>query len=511
MRTMTALALTCALLCGAITTASRAADIKPGMITISLGSDVDTMDPHTTSSAITNTIHRYVFDTLVSRPKGAVTAVPWAAKSVQVVNPTTYEFTMRPDVKFTNGEDVDAAAVKFSLLRPRTPGLRSAQSKIFRNIKDVEVVSKWVARVHLTAPDPGILNTMSDYGNLVPPKYYSSISPEEAAVKPIGSGPYKLVRWTKGVEMVFEANPNYWNDKISLIKTVRIVPIREAGTKVAALLSGEVNLVASIPPQYIPRLQKDPRTTVAIEKGTRIFHLGFTHQIKSPLSDLRVRKAIAYAIDRKVLVKDVAEGYGTIANSPLHQWTEGHDPDRKWPYPYNPAKAKELLKKAGYPNGFDITFYSPAGRYTKDKEMAEAIAGFLQNVGIRARYQPLTWSRFVEVFRARNKPGAKPFLYYIGYGNGNGNTDRTLSAIASCKGVWSGYCDPALDKLMDKALGTADHKERAALFTKIVNKMIANVSHVFLWQEDVLYGMTKDIQWDVRNDDRVYAWEIHRK
>ena len=511
MRTIAAFALTCALICGALTSVSRAGEIKPGIVTISLGSDVDTMDPHTTSSAITNTIHRYVFDTLMDRPKGAVTPIPWAAESVRLVDPSTYEFKMREGVKFTNGEDVDAEAVKFSLLRPRTPNFRSAQSKIFRNIKDVEIVSKWVARIHLTGPDPGLLNCLSDYGNLVPPKYYASIKQEDAALKPIGSGPYKLVRWTKGVEMVFEANPDYWNKKLSLTKTVRVVPIREAGTKVAALLSGQVDLVASIPPQYIPRLKKDARTKVAIEKGTRIYHVGFTHQIKSPLNDLRVRQAVAYAIDRNVLVKDVAEGYGVVANSPLHDWTEGYDPKQKWPYNYDPEKAKALLKEAGYPNGFDITFYSPAGRYTKDKEMAEAIAGFLQNVGIRANYQPLTWSRFVEVFRAKSKPDAKPFLYYIGYGNGNGDTDRTLDAIASCKGVWSGYCDPALDKMMDKALGTPDLKERDAIFKEIVNKMVSNVSHVFLWQEDVLYGMAKDIQWDVRNDDRVFAWEISRK
>lgn len=511
MRMMTALALMCALICGAAVTAASAVEIKPGMITISLGSDVDTIDPHASSSAIGVSINRFVFDTLTNRPKGAVKAVPWAAESIRLVDPTTYEFKMREGVKFTNGEDVDAEAVKFSLLRPRTPGYRSAQSRIFRNIKDVEIVSKWVARVKLNAPDPGLLNRMSDYGNLVPPKYYASISQQDAAVKPVGSGPYKLVRWTKGVEMVFEANPDYWNKELVLTKTIRVVPIREDGTKVAALLSGEVNFAANIPPQYIPRLKKDPRTTVAVEKGTRIYHLGFTHNIKSPMSDVRVRRAIAYAIDRNVIVKDVVEGYGAVANSPLHEWTEGHDANLKWPYPYNPAKAKELLKEAGYPNGFDIDFYSPAGRYTKDKEVAEAISGFLQNVGVRAHYHPLTWSRFVEVFRAKNKPGTKPFLYYIGYGNGNGDTDSTLSAIAACKGVWSGYCNPAIDKLMDKALANPDLKARDAIFKEIVNKMIADVSHVFLWQEDALYGMTSDIQWDVRNDDRVYAWEIHRK
>jgi peptide/nickel transport system substrate-binding protein len=352
---------------------------------------------------------------------------------------------------------------------------------------------------------------LCEYGNLVPPKYYAQIGQEDAAVKPVGSGPYKLVRWTKDVEMVFEANPDFWDKKLERLKTVRVVPIREDGTKVAALLSGEVNLVANIPPQHIPRLKNDPRTKVITDKGTRIYHVGFTHGIKSPLSDVRVRQAIAHAIDRDVLVRDVVEGYGAVANSPLHQWTEGHDDKLVWPYPYDPAKAKALLKEAGYPDGFEIPFYSPAGRYTKDKEVAEAIAGFLSAVGIRANYQPLTWSRFVEVFRAKSQPGAKPFMFYIGYGNGNGDTDRTLNAIAACKGVWSAYCNPDVDKMMDKALVTPDLPQRAAIFRGIVDKLVAEVSHVFLWQEDALYGMTRDVTWDVRNDDRVYAWEIKRK
>lgn len=489
---------------------ARALEIKPGMVSISLGSDVTTMDPHATSSAITNTIHRYVFDTLTHRPKGAVSPIPWAAKSIEQVDPRTYDFHMREGVKFTNGEDVDAEAVKFSLLRSRTPGYKSAQSQIFRNIEAVEVVSKWVARVRLDGPDPGLLNRLSDYGNLVPPKYYASISQADAAVKPIGSGPYKLVRWVKDVEMVFEANPNYWNNDLTLLKTVRVVPIREEGTKVAALLSGEIDLINQLPSQFIDKVKNNPRTKVESVKGTRIFHLGFTHSIQSPLSDVRVRRAIAYAIDRNVLVKNVAEGYGAVVNTPLHEWTEGYA-ENEASYPYDPAKAKALLAEAGFPNGLDILFYGPAGRYTKDKEISEAIAGYLQAVGIRADYQALTWSRFVEVFRAQKQPGQKPFMYYIGYGNGNGDTDITLNAVAACKGVWSGYCNPEVDKEMNAALRLVNRDERDQMFHKIVATLVNDVAQVYLWQEDAVYGLSKDVVWDIRNDDRVYAWEIHRK
>jgi len=373
---------------------TAAKTIKDATITISLGSEVETFDPHTSSSALTTTLHRYVFDTLMHRPNDNV-PVPWAAKEVVQIDPKTIEFRMREGVKFSNGEDVDAEAVRFSLMRPLQPNFKTVLLRIFRVIDRVDVISKWVVRVHMKSTDPGLLRRLSDYGHLVPPKYYSTLSLEDAAIKPVGSGPYRLVRWEKGVEMVFEANPNYWRDDAPRVKTIRVVPIKEDGTKVAALLKKEVDLINQVPAQYIPRIQSNPSTKVEIVRGTRVFHVGFTHGIKSPLQDLRVRQAVAHAIDRNTIVKYVVEGRGIVANQPLHEWTEGHDPKMTWPYDYDPKKSRQLLAEAGYPNGFAIDFLSTDGRYTKDKEVAQAIAGFLQAVGIQVKHQSLAWNRFV--------------------------------------------------------------------------------------------------------------------
>ena len=487
-----------------------AKNIKNTTITISLGSELETMDPHTNTSALTTTIHRYLFDTLMHRPNGA-DLVPWAAKEVIHVDPRTLEFHMREGVKFSNGEDVDAQAVQYSLMRPLQPGFKSVLGPLFRVIDRVEVVSKWVVRIHMKSSDPGLLRRLADYGHLVPPKYYSGLSQEDAAIKPVGSGPYRLARWQKGVEMVFEANPDYWKDGAPRVKTVRVVPIKEDGTKVAALLKGEVELINQVPAQYIPKLKSSADTRVEIVRGTRVFHIGFTHGIDSPLKDIRVRKAIAHAIDRNVIVKNVVEGYGIVANQPLHEWTEGYDAKRTWPYDYDPKKSRQLLAQAGFPNGLEIDFITPEGRYTKDKEIAQALAGMLQAAGIRVRHQSVVWNRFVETFNGRNNPGAKPFIYYIGYGNGTGDTDASISAVAACKGAWSGYCNPELDKALDDAASTMDLKKRDTIFRGITQSMANDVSHVMLWQEDSVYGMRKNVVWNVRNDDRVYAWELDRR
>lgn len=496
---------------GAAAGAVQAKDIKDTVVSVSLGTEPVTMDPHAASSALTTTMHRWVFDTLMHREKGKAIPVPHAAESATFVNPTTVEFKMREGVKFSNGEDVDAEAVRFSLLRPRQKDFKTVQAKVLRVIESVEVVSKWVARVHLNAPDPGFLNRLSDWGNLVPPKHYASISQEEAAINPVGSGPYRMLRWKKDVEMIFEANPDYWMADAPKIKTIRYLPIREAGTKVAALLKGEVDIINQVPAQYIPKIEESDKADIKIVRGTRIFHLGFSHGITSPLQDVRVRKAIAHAINRDVIVKAVVEGRGAVANEPLHEWTEGNDDDRQWPYAYDPAQSRKLLAEAGYPDGFKINFYAPAGRYTKDKEVTEAIAGFLRQAGIDVQYQALTWKKFVGAFRARTNADAEPFLYYIGYGNGGGDTDRALSAIASCKGAWSGYCNPEVDQMLDEASSIIDLDKRRDLFQDITRRMADDLSHVMIWQEDAVWGLSKTAYWDVRNDDRLYAWTVESR
>ena len=286
------------------------------------------------------------------------------------------------------------------------------------------------------------------------------------------------------------------------------MPIREAGTKVAALLKGEVDVINQVPAQYIAKIEESDKAGIKIVRGTRIFHLGFSHGIESPVQDLRVRKAMAHAINRDVIVKAVVEGRGAVANQPLHEWTEGGDDTRQWPYEYNPAKAKELLAEAGYPDGFSINFYAPAGRYTKDKEVTEAMAGFLRQVGIDVKYEALTWKKFVATFRARTNADAEPFLYYIGYGNGGGDSDRALSAIASCKGAWSGYCNPEIDEKLELASATIDLDKRRTLFQEITKTMADDVSHLMVWQEDAVWGLSNRVFWDVRNDDRLYAWTL---
>jgi peptide/nickel transport system substrate-binding protein len=487
--------------------AGAAKNIKDGTISVSFGADAVTMDPHTDSSAILTSVHRFVFDTLMDRERGNILPTPWAAKSYKILDGgRTIEFQMREGVKFTNGEDVDAEAVKFSLLRPRTPGFKTVQLLTFRAIDRVEVVSKWVVRVHLKYVDLGILNRMANWGHLVPPKYYSKLGQPDAAIKPIGSGPYKLARWQRGVSMTLEANPNYWHSEYPKVKTVRVLPLPENTTRVAALLKGEVDIIRNIPAQFIPQIKANPKTEVQTTRNVRIHQVGFL-PMGGPTLDRRVRQAIAHAIDREAIVRDVVQGTGAVVNQPTHQWTEGYDPKFKWPYEHNLAKAKKLLAEAGYPNGFSIDMLASSERYVYAKEVPEAIAGMLSQVGIKVNLQLVAWRTFTTRFRGqKTKSNVKPMIYYYGYGNGGGDSDDTLNAQNACTGKWSGYCNPAMDKLLQLAGSASTPERRQEIFRMITEATAEDASHIIIWQTDDIYGLTKRVDFKIRGDDRIDVW-----
>jgi ABC-type transport system substrate-binding protein len=481
--------------------------IKKGTITITFGTSPVTMDPHTSSSAILTSILRFSFDTLMHRARGKAVPVPWAAKSYKVLNGgRTLEFHMREGVKFTNGEEVDAEAVKFSLMRHRAPGFKTVQKRAFRAIDRVEVVSKWVVRIHLKYIDLGYLNRLANWGHLVPPKYYASINQSKAAIKPIGSGPYKLVRWRKGIGMTFKANPNYWHPKYPKVKTIRVLPLPEKGTRVAALLKGEVDIIRNIPAQFIKQIEDNPKSGIQSTRNVRIFHLGF-NPMGGPTLDRRVRQAMAHAIDRETIVRDVVEGKGAVFNQATHQTTEGYNPKAKWPYDYNPKKSKKLLAEAGYPNGFSIDLLASSQRYPYAKAVPEAMVGMLGKVGIKVNLQLVTWRTFTTRFRGQKKKrNPKPMLYYYGYGNGGGDSDNALGAQNACKGKWSGHCNPAMDALLRVAGSATTLERRQEIFRLTEEAMAKDAAKLIIWQTDDIYGLTKRVDFKIRNDDRIDIW-----
>ena len=347
-----------------------------GKLVIGFPGEPTTYDPHTRTGGPMSQMWPMVFDTLLWR-KASGEIVGNVASSWKQVNPKLLELKIRKGIKFHNGEVLDAHAVKYSLDRIFEPKLKSRVKNFIRTIKNVEVVDDYTVRIHTKSPDGFLLAPLADWGSIVPPKHYKSKTLKHLARYPVGSGPYKVVKWKKGSEIIYEAFPGYWNPARQKFKTGIVKFIPESTTRVAALVSGAVDMVTGVPPQMTSMVKANPKYEAISYHGPKACSIIMVLKDDVPWTKLKVRQAVNYGIDKESIIKHVLLGYaipskGTIVGPKSF----GHNPDLK-PYLYDLAKAKRLMKEAGYEKGFTVPLMVPIGRYLGGEKAAEAIAGII--------------------------------------------------------------------------------------------------------------------------------------
>jgi hypothetical protein len=234
------------------------------------------------------------------------------------------------------------------------------------------------------------------FGLMLSPKHTNTAGKEAIAIKPNGTGPFKLVTWAKNERLVLEANESYWRGAPK-VKTIVVRPILEDAARVAALQAGEVDLIAPVPHVRIAELQKNDKLVIKTIAAPRIFHVTIDVR-KPPFDNVKVRQALNYAVDVNAILKTLYFGHGTRLATVVDKGALGYDPSVQ-PYPYDPNKAKALLAEAGFPNGFEVEFDSFTGSIADHSKPAEAIVGYLQKVGIKVQVQRL------RVLRLRPAPG----------------------------------------------------------------------------------------------------------
>lgn len=346
-------------------------------------------------AAIDEVVYANVFEGLTRiGSKGEV--LPGLAKSWSISDDgKTYTFSLRTGAKFHDGSDLDAGDVKFSFDRARAKDSTNAQKALFKAIDSVDVVDAHTVKVTLSAPVGNFLFNMG-WGDAV------IVAPESAATNkanPIGTGPFKFSKWAKGSSIDLVRNDAYWGTSVALEKaTFRF--ISEPAAALSAMLAGDVDAFANFPaPESIPQLRADPRFAVVIgsTEGETILS---TNNTKPPFDDVRVRRAIAHAIDRKAIIDGAMFGLGT----PIGTHFAPHHPayvDLLGQYKYDPDLAKKLLAEAGHANGIKATLKLPPPSYAR--RGGEIIASQLRKVGIELEIIPVEWGVWVpEVFKSKD-------------------------------------------------------------------------------------------------------------
>ncbi len=307
-------------------------------------------------------------------------------------NPTTFEVELKKGVQFQNGEELTAEHVKYaydSIVFAEKPGRRAVSLKA---LGDAEIVDKYTIRWHLPAPNATILGSM--YTLLIPPLARRNMTAEEFEAKPIGTGPYKVIDWPRDGTIRLEAWDGYRNGKAFPDRlTIRTVP--DPSTRVLELLAGTAQIAQTVPIESLSSVDSNPQKEVVSLKGN--FSLSYVINVfktSPPLRDQRVRQALNYAVDRDTIVKSVLGGHGGVLPGPLWTGWLGYDGSVQ-PYPYDPDKARALLREAGYPDGFSMKWTVTQGIYEKDIEIAQAVASQLAKVGIQVQLQPLERARLL--------------------------------------------------------------------------------------------------------------------
>jgi peptide/nickel transport system substrate-binding protein len=353
--------------------------------------DATSFDPHLTSDIGSQNIMVQIYDPLMKvDEKGEL--VPHLAESVEDMGGLTYKFTLRKEVKFHNGEPLRASDVKFTFLRAINES--QAINYVVSNIDPdgIEIIDDYTFTLRIKRPDASFLAYMAHYGGAC---ILSEKAVKEAGsdygVRPVGTGPYKFVSWTKGDKIVLERNDDYWGEK-ARIKNIVVRPITEATNRTIELETGGVDLAFSIQPLDLSRVEENPKLKLLRNKDTAIYTIGMNMERK-PLDDIRVRQAISLAIDTAALNKAVYRGIGAVGRTVIPPTIPYYD-DTAPEHVYDPERAKELLAEAGYADGLKLVLVS-----NENKERIDTMTiaqNMLKKIGIDSEIQVIEWGVYLD-------------------------------------------------------------------------------------------------------------------
>ncbi len=488
--------------------------------------DVKSLDPYTLKETFAIAAQGNAYEGLTTRDKN-LKIVPLLAESWEVVEPTRWRFHLRHGVKFHDGSDFTADDVVFSANR-----VRAAGSDFASNLpKDAEVVKvdDHTVDFKLTTPNP-ILHYQFDNWYIMSKKWAeahdalnptpaSATTPSYAALHENGTGPYVIESHQPGVKTVFKRAPNYWGKVESNLDEAVFTTIGNDSTRVAALLSGEVDWVDPVPLQDQSRVAASGNAVMMTGPELRTIFLGMDQtrdellesnvKGKNPFKDVRVRQAFMLAIDENVIRTRVMRSQATPSALMIAPEMFDLAGDFKRP-PADPDKAKKLLAEAGYPDGFEVGMDCPNDRYVNDGDICQAVVSMLARVGVTVKLNAQPKAKyFAKVLKAG---GYSTSFYLLGWTPSTNDSHNVLFEIMGCRtdpktsrgGMnLGGYCDPKLDALTDEVLVETDAAKRSKLIEAAYRIGIDDAGYIPLHQQALAWGVSKKVKLTQRPDNQL--------
>lgn len=363
-------------------------------LVVAVSTEPPGLDPTTNAAAVIDLLlHHNLYQGLVQADQSGNLAGQLAETWEVSEDGRSWTFHLRPGITFHDGTPCDAAAVQKSFLRAMDPKTGHPHPEYYQGITAIEVVDSLTVRFQLSATNAAFLAVLAQGDSVIVPAERTDLP-----INPVGTGPFRFSEWRPGDRIVLERNPNYWRPEQPKLDRITFRFISAPSAQIAALRAGDVDLVAEAPLEVALTVADDPRFKV-VSGPSNVVQIMAINKLRQPFADLRVRQAIAHAIDRNEIIDLVFFGYGTPIGSHLTPAIPYYA-DMTWLYPHDPDRARELLAAAGYPHGFSTTLTLPSN-YPQHVRTGEVIAAQLRDVGIEVSIRLVDWGTWLERVRAQ--------------------------------------------------------------------------------------------------------------
>ncbi|MGY6268289.1 ABC transporter substrate-binding protein [Achromobacter denitrificans] len=508
----------------------------PGTLKIGLSSEPTSMDPHYHQATPNDAMTSHLFETLVGQD-AKMNLIPRLATAWKPVDDTTWEFTLRDGVRFSNGQPFTPQDVIFTFCRVMNneQSIGGSYPAVVQKFEDVQVRGGNTLVIKTRRPYPLLPNDLSRMAMLWngiaqhgPISFdlknkcgvtgaWPTVADFNTGRSVIGTGPYTLKSYVKGTGIELARNDAYWGDKPAW-PGVKLVPVPAAGPRLTGLLAGDFDLIENPAARDVKRISETPGFGHVITPSVRVVYFQFdvarrpSPMVKAadgsnPLQDVRVRRAISMAIDRKTIAARIMDGAATPANQFLPDGMFGtlpHPPELK----YDPEGARKLLAEAGYPDGFELTISSTNDRYINDAQVSQAVAQYLARVGIKTTVDAMTRSVY---FPKRAK---REFSFAMGgwsseTGEASSFLQYWVTAFDKEHGLgtsnYGGYDNPEFDRVFKRAIVTVDPAERARLLQESLTLALADLPSIPLHFESSIWAFRKGLTYEGRADQYTLA------
>jgi len=486
-------------------------------------SDIPTWDIHSQNNALGNGVHAAVYESLFYYNSRTFALEPMLATGSKQVSPTQVRVALRPNVKFHDGAAFNADDVVFSLNRAMAK--TSNYGVYTQGIDRVVKVDDLTVDIFTKAPNPVLLRQLTELRMMDRDwsEKNKSVEPKDAKTKDEnfahrnanGTGPFVLKSWEQDVKLVLAKNPNWWGKMEGNVTEVVYTPIKSEATRVAALLSGEVDMILDPSPADLPRLRGAANLKVLDGAENRTIFFGmdqFRDELpgsnvkgRNPLKDVKVRKALYQAIDIQAIAKTTMRGLaqptGTLIAPQVNGWTK--KADVRWPY--DVEAARKLLADAGYAQGFEVDFACPNNRYINDEEICQAVAAMWAKIGVKAKLRTLPLTTYFPMIQRYEAS-----IYMLGWGVPTFDALYSLQSLVRSLGAQGDgnynvgrYSNPQMDALVERIKKEVDQKNRSDLIEQALLLSHQDVSHIPLHNQVIPWAMKKNVEMVHRADNRI--------